>query len=432
VKEVTMALTSDEFHRVNSLNDNELKQYLREGTERELLVEYFGGEEAYESLKKIVISETPAVPADSKAVFGVRGSEIILLPGIMGSELEDKKGTYGKVWLNLITEHFLRRPLTTLLLDEAGQTDADNTISIEPIGLYRGSYFYTQNWLENQGHTVYPFAYDWRKSNDVSAKQLRNFVEEKGKENPDKKFVFVAHSMGGLVARRYLDLFGEQAEKRLYKLIMLGTPNHGSYLPMKVMIGQGGIDLKIAGILYGKELLQGIIQSFPGLYEMLPNPDLSYFDQPDIYNKDYWGEESISNEHLTVAQKFQRDIEAAYQRIKIYKPDLLNRMALIANKSLLTVTRVELETKGHIQHRFIGKRVGDDTVPFKSAYLEGVPTYLTQAKHSKIQQNENVLNAIHNLVRGIKPNLEQYRPTFGIETPIEMEEIDPDKIFLEL
>ncbi|MBM3227002.1 MAG: hypothetical protein FJZ47_24815 [Candidatus Tectomicrobia bacterium] len=90
--------------------------------------------------------------------------------------------------------------------------------------------------------------------------------------------------MGGLVVRRYLDLFRRHAEARLDKLIMLGTPNHGSYVPPMAMKGDNTI-LKIAGIFCGGATVRGVIQSFPGLYELFPHT--SIFGQPDLYQADY-------------------------------------------------------------------------------------------------------------------------------------------------
>jgi len=59
---------------------------------------------------------------------------------------------------------------------------------------------------------------------DTYAIRLREIVETvKYKTNSDK-VIIVSHSMGGLVARRYIQLFGEGS---VDKFIMIGTPNHG-------------------------------------------------------------------------------------------------------------------------------------------------------------------------------------------------------------
>jgi pimeloyl-ACP methyl ester carboxylesterase len=56
------------------------------------------------------------------------------------------------------------------------------------------------------------FPYDWRLDNRVTAKRLQEFVEDrlprwrKRSHNKNAKVILVAHSMGGLVARYYLEV----------------------------------------------------------------------------------------------------------------------------------------------------------------------------------------------------------------------------------
>ncbi|MBD2694323.1 lipase family alpha/beta hydrolase [Anabaena catenula] len=400
-----MSLTSEEFCWFNELSDTELKQYIKDGSYPSQMTAYFG-EDEYESLRELLTAPPH---------FAVLETEIILLPGIMGSELADESGH--KVWVNLrgliIDGNFVR-------LHHSDDTMPNN--SLQPIGLYEGAYLKTKLWLQDKGYTVHSFAYDWRKPIDNTASQLRDFVEAKGGNKRNKQFVFLAHSMGGLVVRRYLDLFEAQAEDRLDKLIMLGTPNKGSYLPFMAMKGNFPI-VKIAGFRYGAEVVRKVVQSFPGLYQLCPNPQI--FGQPNIYNADYWNEESINVQYLQDAQQFHQTIQA----------HLPQKMFLIANRSLKTITRVEREQDGNNWHyRFLGAKVGDGTVPFDSAYLKDITTYETTADHGSIQKNNDVLSAIHDLInQGKTEHLDRYKPTFAFSPSFEeLEEIHPDEVVLEL
>ena len=56
------------------------------------------------------------------------------------------------------------------------------------------------------------------------ALRLREDIDEARRLTGSDTVVLVAHSMGGLVARSYLDLFGTAHVERL---VMIGTPNHG-------------------------------------------------------------------------------------------------------------------------------------------------------------------------------------------------------------
>ncbi len=68
----------------------------------------------------------------------------------------------------------------------------------------------------------YVFPYDWRKSLDDLASDLNGFIV--ANNLADKKINLVGHSMGGLVARTYLQKFNNQ---NVSKVIMAGSPNKG-------------------------------------------------------------------------------------------------------------------------------------------------------------------------------------------------------------
>lgn len=80
--------------------------------------------------------------------------------------------------------------------------------------------------LRNSGTPVYEMPYDWRKKNEDTAKTLSDLVERAKRETGSKKVDIVAHSMGGLVSRYYIEKVQKTANVR--KLVMLGTPNRGS------------------------------------------------------------------------------------------------------------------------------------------------------------------------------------------------------------
>jgi pimeloyl-ACP methyl ester carboxylesterase len=138
----------------------------------------------------------------NKVHFGESGIDIILLPGIMGSELSDRKGPFGKIWLDKL--RLIGGDFSYLALDAEGRNDLMKDSSQQPEGLLKMTYLKAEAWLEQRGHRVHPFPYDWRRAIDTSARGLNDFVEGLTKGDARKTFVSVAHSMGGLVTRRYL------------------------------------------------------------------------------------------------------------------------------------------------------------------------------------------------------------------------------------
>ena len=406
-----MAISSDEFSKLNQLSDLEIEGYLLSGEYESQLREFFGSVQ-YDELRDL---------ARQPEHFAGPGLDIVLLPGIMGSELEDVEGNHGKVWVDklsiLASGSF---GLLKLAIDGAEHTKG---IRLSATGLLKTAYFKPKRWLESCGHNVYSFPYDWRRPIDNSAKILKAFVDQIVQNDPKRRVVLLAHSMGGLVARRYLDLFGQEALDRLDRLIMMGTPNHGSYVPLMAMKGKYTI-LRVVSFIYGGEIARAVVQSFPGLYEMFPHT--SIFGQPDLYDQGYWQDPAMPQSHLDGARSFQERIQAR----------LPGRMILIACRNRKTVTQMQREPDGASwRYRFLGARVGDGTVPFDSAYLSDVPTYETDAEHGEIQKDNNVLRAVDELLQdGRVKSLYPYVRTFASEDEPdqELEEIEPIAPLLQL
>jgi hypothetical protein len=74
--------------------------------------------------------------------------------------------------------------------------------------------------------TLFPFPYDWRVPNEVTAELLKEQIAEAKAVCGCSKVDIVAHSMGGLVARSYVQ--GSDYADDVNKLIEVGTPNAGS------------------------------------------------------------------------------------------------------------------------------------------------------------------------------------------------------------
>ena len=76
------------------------------------------------------------------------------------------------------------------------------------------------------GKTIFPFPYEWRESNILTAGLLRNKINEVQAICECDKVDIVAHSMGGLVARYYIQ--SGLYENDVDQLVFLGTPHLGS------------------------------------------------------------------------------------------------------------------------------------------------------------------------------------------------------------
>ncbi len=131
------------------------------------------------------------------------------------------------------------------------------------------------------GETLFTMPYDWRNDNRYSAIQLREAIEA-AKGDAGGKVDIVAHSMGGLVARSYIE--SDNYRDDVDQLIFLDTPQagapesylayEGAYLPGMI----GAIKkfyFEVEGKLHGYDSLPEYFrEKVIGLGQLLP--DYSY------------------------------------------------------------------------------------------------------------------------------------------------------------
>ncbi|MFZ2975266.1 MAG: alpha/beta fold hydrolase, partial [Candidatus Moraniibacteriota bacterium] len=73
---------------------------------------------------------------------------------------------------------------------------------------------------------LFEFPYEWRNENSITAGDLKNKIQEIREETKISRVDLVAHSMGGLVARQYIEKLDQ--ENNIDQLITLGTPQKGA------------------------------------------------------------------------------------------------------------------------------------------------------------------------------------------------------------
>ncbi|MGW7721533.1 alpha/beta fold hydrolase [Streptomyces chartreusis] len=149
---------------------------------------------------------------------------VIFIPGVMGTELKCGNST---IWPRVLPwGPNLRR----LMLRPDGKTSVESCV--KPGNIIKkvaGQDIYgtTLQGLEAlPGAKIYPFPYDWRMSPGDAVPALNRLVDQALAETKADKVVIYAHSMGGLVARWYVD-DAERASK-VDRVLTVGTPYLGS------------------------------------------------------------------------------------------------------------------------------------------------------------------------------------------------------------
>ena len=130
---------------------------------------------------------------------------VVLVPGIMGST---RKGAYNP-FPRLKTKHLSR-----------------NELQIHD-PLHKTGWRDLREALENQVRVV-DCPWDWRGPVEEATNNLQEAIQEAQGGNPDQMVNVVAHSMGGLIVRQYIQTYPDQAKIPIANVIMLGTPHLGS------------------------------------------------------------------------------------------------------------------------------------------------------------------------------------------------------------
>jgi murein DD-endopeptidase MepM/ murein hydrolase activator NlpD/pimeloyl-ACP methyl ester carboxylesterase len=134
------------------------------------------------------------------------------------------------------------------------------------------------------GADLFIFPYDWRNSNWTSARDLYEFVQciksIRSPNQPNFKVDIIAHSMGGLVARRYI--LNNPGTHYVDRMVTLGTPWLGAPKVINVM-ETGDYDWKSINLIIANPILKAIAPYIKGAQELIPSK--AYTD--DLATIDY-------------------------------------------------------------------------------------------------------------------------------------------------
>jgi hypothetical protein len=247
---------------------------------------------------------------------------VIVIPGILGSRLQDRE-TGRVVWGAFLgTYADPRTPDGARLIAlpmAAGRPLGDLRDAVEPAGaldrlrvsllglpVEQHAYLYVLRALGVGGYrdqdlgrggldygsrhfTCFQFAYDWRRDNAENARRLHEFILDRrayvaaelkrrhGIDRPDVRFDLVAHSMGGLLARYYLrygpaPLPGDgtlppltwEGARHVDRAVLIATPNGGAAQSLIELV-QG---TRLAFVL--PRYAPAVVGTMPALYQLLP------------------------------------------------------------------------------------------------------------------------------------------------------------------
>ncbi|MGK7898668.1 MAG: lecithin--cholesterol acyltransferase, partial [Xenococcus sp. (in: cyanobacteria)] len=161
---------------------------------------------------------------------------------------------------------------------------------------------------EDKAANFYHFPYDWRRDNSANANILKRLLDKRlhqWRQSPkgakDAKVILLAHSMGGLVSRYYLEVLGGWQDCRA--LFTFGTPYRGSV---------NAVNFLANGYKKAFIDLTEVMRSLTSVYQLMP-----IYEMLNIDGQFYRIAESpielphIVKKRAEEALKFHRKIEEA-------------------------------------------------------------------------------------------------------------------------
>jgi pimeloyl-ACP methyl ester carboxylesterase len=372
---------------------------------------------------------------------------IVLLPGILGSELQK----HGKTVWGLSAGSMFRalRTVGGSLKDLELKNDSDDPVSPDGVtasrvipdvhlvpglskidGYTKIAHAIKAGFDVSNGANFFEFPYDWRRSNRVAARRLQSestqWLETWRKNgHPNAKLILIGHSMGGLVARYFLEVLGGWDVTR--SLITFGTPHRGSVNALNFIAN--GFKKKILGI----EVLDLslLLRSLPSVYELLPiypccdvdGGELVRISDAKVPNMDAAKRDAALQFHKEIRDGVTKRGTAFDSRVH---PIVGTKQPTLQSAQLRNGAAEVLMT---LNNEDMG---GDGTVPRVSA----TPIELSDAsrdvfsaeRHASLQNNDGVLTQVEGILKTGSMNLSAFqRPTVSLAVGLDdaYEESEP-------
>ncbi|KVU59551.1 hypothetical protein E2P84_12445 [Burkholderia cepacia] len=329
---------------------------------------------------------------------------VILLPGVMGSELFSG---HEMIWPGSVSELLLPYQKMEQLLDPAltvGDVIRSVSFSTQYASLITA--LGTCGFVEaGEQPTLVVCPYDWRKDNALAAQRLADRVMSLRMSHGEGLVInLVAHSMGGLVSRYFLESgqFSEATHPgfgNVRRLITIGTPHRGAPVALHAVMGQ------VKRLFLSASQVRQIASDtrFPALYQLVPPPT-----EPFLWD---------SNPASRLAPKSPHDPGVA----AMLGLSALNLANAAAFHAALDVARrpkgvdyfcfvgTRQRTISNVRHDFANaadtmpKLVeaedgGDGTVPSWSASFAGMQQMLVGGDHAGLYKPREVLMTIASLL----------------------------------
>jgi pimeloyl-ACP methyl ester carboxylesterase len=315
-------------------------------------------------------------------------SVVVLIPGNPGSQLS-WQGT--RIWPGDPEDLVNYRWNDQLVSDETVATGLILSV-FDCYPVYAPLIAALDSWgfKENQS-TLVLSDYDWRKSGEIAANLLADRLDAVVARIPDASIILLAHSMGSLVARYYIesgDFDRRAAMRNVRQLITMAGPHLGA---PDAFLTRMGVDTVY--FLSPEEVRRiADMPQYPELYQAFPPENIPFAFAEDhttplnIYADDIAKDLGLSLENLAAAKTFRQKLDPERRGDVSY--------FCFAGHVHPTYIRAELVGMPNGGFRVTAERTemgGDGTVPFLNAVIPNVPSATCAGEHMTIFQDDDVL-----------------------------------------
>lgn len=396
---------------------NHFRYFQNTETAQKLLDALARTEESSAGFEPIVVTH-PEVARSYPARSAGPAPVVFVLPGLLGTHLSVEND---RIWLD--PKELAKGGFERLAIDAVG---------VRPDQIIGRAYLDLVEFLAAT-HEVIPFPYDWRRSLVEEARRLADAVERKLEETV-QPVRLLAHSMGGLLARIMIaerpDVWGRFAAREGSRLVMLGTPNGGSWVVPRALLGREKIIryLELLDFEHGPTEIPAIISRFPGFLELLPVDG-----ERDFFSLDTWRAlHEVYGEGWVLPRP--ADLEAAREVRKLLdrSPIQPERMAYVAGQAPATPIGIDIDPDAKRPKRRLRFRAtwrGDGRVPWSSGPPTGVATWYLPAPHGQLAEHRPSFSALAELLetgRTDRLPMSPPAPMRALEESFELPDDEPD------
>lgn len=376
---------------------------------------------------------------------------IVLLPGIMGSELARggttlwgfKAGTIGSALFSRgdkISKALMLHddsPDPDVNADDITATRLMPDIHLMPgvwkiDGYSKIAFAIRRDFAVTDGLNLFEFPYDWRRDNRVNAKRLARaahgwLARYRASTNPDAKLILVAHSMGGLVSRYFLEVLDGWKDARA--LITFGTPHRGS------LNAVDGLANGVRKGPFGFVDLSALTRSLTSMYQLLPTYEC--FDNGDGLLRRIAESPGIPN--IDVARALDalrfheeiRDAVTVHESQADYLASAYRLQPIVGIGQDTNQSAVQTDAGAEMLTTHKGRALkGDGTVPRPSATpldasRQGRETFAA-TQHGSLQNDDGMLLQLMGLITGLTLDLDEFRDAGERALSLEVEDLVTD------